>query len=94
MEAQLHTSTMPVQVWLDAQGRVRQISYQLHESTAASSSSSAGTTTPAASGIETSTVDYYDFGTPVNVSPPPSAQVQNVTGQVVAAGTSTTTTAG
>jgi hypothetical protein len=92
IEARLHTSTMPVQVWLDTQGRVCQIAYQLQESTIAAASPSSGTTVPAASGTVTSTIDYYDFGAAVFVSAPPAGQVDNITGQVVAAGVSTTTT--
>ena len=79
LEAQLHTSIMPIQVWLDAQGRVRQITVQVQASTTASSST--GSTIPATSGKVTSTANYYDFGIPVDVSAPPSAQVDNVTDQ-------------
>jgi hypothetical protein len=76
---------MPVQVWLDTQGRARQISYQLAESTTASSAS--GTNTPAAPGVVTSTLDYYNFGVPVHVTAPPAAQVDDLTNQVVATAT-------
>jgi len=91
IETELHTSAMPVQVWLDAQGRVRQISYELHASTTASSASSAGTTTPAATETVDTTIDYYDFGAPIDVSPPPAAETANLTNQVVAADTTTST---
>jgi hypothetical protein len=91
IEAELHTTTFPIQVWLDARGRVRQVSTQVHDSTGAQTAS--GTTVPAASGSVTTTVDYFDFGVPVTVVPPPAAQVDDVTQQVVAAGSSTTTTA-
>ena len=91
LEAQLHTSTMPLQVWLDTQGRVRQITVQVRDS--ATASSATGSTPSASSGNMTATVDYYDFGTTVNVSAPPSAQVDNVTYQV-ANGANTTTTGG
>jgi hypothetical protein len=89
LEAQLHTSTMPIQVWLDAQGRVRQIAVQVQDSTTPSSNT--GSTTPATSGSVTSTVDYYDFGTPVDVSAPPASQVDDVTNQALAGVSSTTT---
>ena len=90
LEGQLHTTTLPVQVWLDAQNRVRQVAYQLHVSTTGDSPSSGGTTLPAVSGLITSTIDYYDFGIPVHVAAPPAQEIENVTGQAVAA-TSTTT---
>jgi hypothetical protein len=92
LEAQLNATMMPVQVWLDAQGRVRQISDQLQVST--NSQSSGGTTVPAASGSVSTTVDYYDFGTPLNVQPPPASQVDDVTNQALAVASSTTTTSG
>jgi hypothetical protein len=89
LEAQLHTTTLPLQVWLDPQGRVRQIAEQLQAST--SPSAATGGTTPATSDNVTFTVDYYDFGVPVNVSPPPSTQVDDITGQALAEATTTTT---
>jgi hypothetical protein len=92
IEAQLNATTMPVQVWLDAQGRVRQVFKQLQVST--NSQSSGETTVPAASGSVSTTVDYYDFGTPVAVQPPPASQVDDVTNQALAATSSTTTTTG
>jgi hypothetical protein len=90
LEAQVNATTLPVQVWLDAQGRVRQVSQQLQVST--NSQSSGGTTIPAASGSVSTTADYYDFGTPVSVQPPPASQVDDVTNQALAAASSTTTT--
>ena len=89
LEAELHTSTMPVQVWLDAQGRVRQITIQIQASTTASSTP--GATTQATAETVSTTVDYYDFGTPVDVSSPPSGQVDNITNQVATGSTTTTT---
>jgi hypothetical protein len=92
LEAQVNATTLPVQVWLDGQGRVRQVSEQLQVSTI--SQSSGGTTIPAASGSISTTVDYFDFGTPVSVQPPPASQVDDVTNQALAAASSTTTTTG
>ena len=90
LEAQLNATTLPVQIWLDGQGRVRQVSEQVQVSTTAQSSG--GTTVPAASGSVSTTVDYYDFGTPVTVQAPPSSQVDDITSQALAAASSTTTT--
>jgi hypothetical protein len=91
LEAQLNATTLPVQVWLDAQGRVRQVSDQLQVSTTPQSSN--GTTVPAVMGSISTTVDYDDFGTPVTVQAPPSSQVDDVTSKALDA-SSTTTTAG
>jgi hypothetical protein len=59
-------------------------------STTGDSPSSGGPTLPAVSGLITSTIDYYDFGIPVHVAAPPAQEIEDVTGQAVAA-TSTTT---
>jgi hypothetical protein len=91
LEAQLNATMLPVQVWLDTQGRVRQVSDQLQVSTTPQSSN--GTTVPAVMGSISTTVDYYDFGTPVAVQAPPSSLVDDLTSQALAA-SSTTTTAG
>ena len=72
LEAQLNATMMPVQVWLDAQGRVRQVSDQLQISTAPQSAG--GTTVPAVWGSVSTTVDYYDFGATVSVQAPPSSR--------------------
>jgi hypothetical protein len=90
LEAKLDATMLPVQVWLDAQGRVRQVSEQVQVST--TTQSSGGTTVPAASGSVSTTVDYYDFGTPVTVQAPPSSQVDDITSQALAASSTTTTT--
>jgi hypothetical protein len=90
LETELHTSTMPVQVWLDAQGLVRQIAYQLNLTSATSTSVSMGSTNATTPSSFTATIDYYDFGAAVNVSAPPAGQVDNVTSQALAASTTTT----
>jgi hypothetical protein len=81
LEAQLHATELPVQIWLDGQGRVRQISQQIQVSTNAQSN--AGTTVPAATGSVSATVDYYDFGTPVATQAPPASQVDDITAQAL-----------
>jgi hypothetical protein len=92
LEAQINATTLPVQVWLDGQGRVRQVSEQLQVST--TPQSNGGTTVPATSGSISTTVDYYDFGTSVTVQPPPSSEVDDITSQALAASSTTTTTSG
>jgi hypothetical protein len=91
LESKVHTSTEPVQVWLDAQGRVNQMSYQVQASIDAGASSGSGTTSPAADEYVTSTIDYFDFGAAVSVVAPPSGQVADLTSQAVASASTTTT---
>lgn len=59
-------STLPAQVWVDEQNRVRRILITLAAPKAAGA--------PAGSKL-TQTVDFYDFGIPVRVSAPPASEV-------------------
>jgi hypothetical protein len=88
----LQSSTIPLQVWLDAQGRVRQVAYQLSLPSTTGSIPLPGSTTAAASSSFTATIDFYDFGIPVDVSAPPADQVFNATSQAIATASPTTTT--
>ncbi|MGO8870220.1 MAG: hypothetical protein ACLQPH_02260 [Acidimicrobiales bacterium] len=81
IESELHTTSFPVQVWLDDQGRVAQMSYQI--TVPASSATSSATSVSI-------TVGFYDFGTPVTVTAPPASQVYDITNQVLGAGASAT----
>ena len=92
LETELQNSTIPLQVWLDDQGRVRQVAYQLSLPSETNSIPLPGSTTAAASSSFTATIDFYDFGTPVDVSAPPANQVDNVTSQTIAEASATTTT--
>jgi hypothetical protein len=89
LEAELNATMLPVQVWLDGQGRVRQISEQIQVTT--NPQSNAGTTVPAVSGSVATTVDYYDFGSSATVQTPPLSQVDDITHEALS-GSSTTST--
>ena len=52
--------TIPTDVWVDAAGRVRRLAEQVQLGGA---------------GAVTTTIDFYDFGVPVNVQAPPADQV-------------------
>jgi hypothetical protein len=76
-EAQaLGTHTLPVSVWVDADGLVKQISEEV-PIPAASTGATNG------SGKATVTMTFSDFGTPAPLTPPPSSQVADVTAQAV-----------
>jgi hypothetical protein len=77
LEASLHLSTFPIQVWLDDRGRVAQESYQV---TVPASSATASATSVSL------TIGFYDFGTPVEVAAPPASQVFDITSQPLAGG--------
>lgn len=100
LEGELHSSTLPVQVWVDHQSRVRQLSYALTvpvpASSSASSTSGTSTSVPAGTAGQVkvqATVDYYHFGAPVRVSAPTANQVYDATSQATGAVTSTSTSA-
>ena len=57
---------IPVDVWVDSQNLVRQVKLSLHLP--------GGQGTPASTHLVEVT-DFYDFGVPVRVSPPPASQI-------------------
>ena len=64
---QIHTSTIPVDVWTDASDRVNQMRFEIPVP--------AGTAGSAAGGTVTLTLQLFDFGVPVTVTAPPPDQV-------------------
>ncbi|MGD0881349.1 MAG: hypothetical protein ABSB09_07265 [Acidimicrobiales bacterium] len=63
LESSVGLSNVPIQVWIDAQGQVRQESFQ------------ETVTAGGASHSVSATIGYSDFGTPVSVVAPPANQV-------------------
>jgi len=61
------TPTIPVDVWLDAQDRVRKYTMQVDGAAFGSESSSVAVT-----------YEFYDFGAPVDVSAPPADEVADL----------------
>lgn len=72
----LGTSTIPVTVWVDSNGLVRQISEQTPVPAA---SAGAGNR----SGKATVTMTFSNYGAPVQLTPPASSQVADVTPQAL-----------
>lgn len=68
LEAALGSHSLPMDVWLDHQGRVRQLQMNLAECVASHRVSMA------------MTMDFYDFATQAIPSAPPASQVKDVTG--------------
>ena len=64
------SSTLPMQAWVDAQGRVRRILIQERLC------SSEGAI------HESISTDFFDYGAQPKISPPPAGEVQDVTSQV------------
>jgi len=69
----LGTSTQPLEVWIDAEGRVRRMKYAVDLS-----KSKATASTTAAPGSATFTLDLFDFGVPVQATLPPPDQVADL----------------
>ncbi len=67
--ASLGAATIPVDVWVDQQNRVRRIRWSPHLP--------GGMGAPAATRF-TQTADFYDFGVAVRVSAPPAGQVTSI----------------
>ena len=68
----LGSSTLPMDVWVDDAGMVRRLSYQMHLAIPGSQLTTNSSLV----------MDYFDFGTPVDVQAPPAGQVTDVTSQV------------
>jgi hypothetical protein len=67
----LHTSTLPVDVWIGAHHLIRQIRYQAPAPAAGSK------------GTVVATLTLSKFGVPVHLSPPPASQTTDITNQVI-----------
>jgi hypothetical protein len=65
--SQIHTPTLPVDVWTDSSNRVNQMRIQIPVP--------AGTGGSAGGGTVTVTLQLFDFGVPVTVAAPPADQV-------------------
>ncbi|MEU7057964.1 hypothetical protein [Streptomyces sp. NPDC046197] len=81
---ELGTSSPPVDLWLDGRGRLRQerVRLTLHP---------LGQRTPGKQNAQvtsTTVLKFKDFGTRVDVTPPPAADTADITGQLVGAGRS------
>ena len=68
--------TIPVDIWLDGQGRLRQMTVSF-DPAKAHLPSGAALHSP---GVVVATVDLWNFGAAVNVTPPPADQVAPMTG--------------
>ena len=69
----LGSSTQPMDVWVDAQGRVRQLKY-----TVDLSKSKVASSVPSVPGTVTFTLNLFDFGVPVQAVVPPADQVADL----------------
>jgi hypothetical protein len=75
----LGTSTYPMSVWVDHQGLVRQLTSRLSASpTAPSIPGSSGSSGSVHVNV-VATIQFFDFGTPVKVTPPPASQTNDIT---------------
>lgn len=68
------SKAFPADVWVDADGRLRKVSF-----TARLTPSAIGATSGPAPSI-TETIEYFDFGSAVTVVPPPASQVTDLSG--------------
>jgi hypothetical protein len=73
----LGTSTLPVQIWIDAHHLVRQIRYQVPIPTVARTGTANGT------GTATTTITFSRYGVPASFTPPPASQTADITSQLL-----------
>lgn len=74
LRQQLGTPTFPVEAWIDSEGRLRRQRFGLDLSKLNAPGAAPGTV----SGVMTTTVELFDFGTEVDVSEPPPDQVSDL----------------
>lgn len=85
-EKVLGKKDLPIDVWVGPHQRIRQISIEVaipeESSSGGGGTQSAGSTsTTRSAGTAHATITFTQFGTPVQVSPPPASQVANITPQ-------------
>ena len=68
-------ATIPADVFIDASGRLRRLSMQLGLPQFGGSGGSGGSGAPGLDSTVTTSIDLYDFGTPVDVQAPPADQI-------------------
>ena len=77
LESQLGTDKLPTDVWLDGKGRVRRYEMEMPLPKMKGTTSPQGGSTGKQGSISI-VEEVYDFGTQVNVSPPPSGQTMDI----------------
>ncbi|HEY3607621.1 MAG TPA: hypothetical protein VGL06_08980 [Pseudonocardiaceae bacterium] len=77
LEQQLGTHTIPAQVWLDGEGRLRKIA--MRETLTGAATSTPPTTTPNGNISFDFTATLSDFGVPVDITAPPANQTTDLT---------------
>ena len=70
--------TIPADVWVDAEGRLRRLTLSIDLS--AFAGAAGGSAAPSGSAAVTVSIDLYDFGVPVDVQAPPADQVTQLPG--------------
>ncbi|MEV7126953.1 hypothetical protein [Streptomyces sp. NPDC093260] len=85
---QLGSATLPVDLWLDGQGRMRQERVRMSLKPLAQRAPGREDTRV----TSTTVLKFSDFGTDVNVTPPPAADSADVTDRLLKSGTSTART--
>jgi hypothetical protein len=79
LERQLGTNTLPAQVWLDSDGRLRKIAMRETLTGSASTPSTTPSTTSAGNISFDFTATLSDFGVPVAIATPPADQTTDLT---------------
>ena len=75
LKAKTGITTIPVEVWVDTQGRARKFWSRIDMTKASDASAKVGSVT--------TTLEFYDFGSPVQIEAPPPDQVADLTNQVL-----------
>jgi hypothetical protein len=80
LEGELGSHTLPAQIWLDAQGRLRKLT--LHETLSGAPMTQSGSTAKTGPVSFDFTATLSDFGVPVHITAPPASQTADLTGRL------------
>ncbi|MDQ6649153.1 MAG: hypothetical protein M3Z02_03390 [Actinomycetota bacterium] len=77
LQKKLGTSSVPLEAWLDGQGRLVRLRYSLPAPAGAPATNgpSSPSQAPSTGGQLQVTEEFFDYGLPVNVEPPPADQI-------------------
>lgn len=80
-QQKLGSSSLPMDVWIDGQGRMRKLTYSMDIGKLAAANGG-----PAQTGTLTETIELFDYGVKVNVAEPPADQVTDLSALLAGAG--------
>ncbi len=80
--AQTGSSTVPVEVWVDEQGRTRRVLTTIALPDGLPGAAAPAPSASAGAGSVAATIEFYDFGVAADIAAPPAGEVTDLTSQL------------